>query len=207
MSATALSLPQGPDLEATDFLRRLAAMMKGGRNSEMLLEAANMIESLTERATSAEQAHQDVREQNERNLDLRNIAEIASDRLLAEAEALREQLADEAMQAEAERERIGHERERIEHERARLEEDARQLSARADDAEAELAKVTAELDELRKSLDAEIAVTVPIQAHALRLARAQFDFLAEGFARTGDVISLTICEIGSCAIDRALAID
>ena len=188
MPATLLSLPKGPDLETTDFLRRLAAMMKGGRNSEMLLQAADMIEALSERAASAEQAHQDVREQNERNLELRKVAEAASDRLLADAEALRVQLADSAMQAEAEQ--------------ARLEEEARQLSAKADDAQAQLAKATAELGALRNSLDSTTAVTVPLET--LRLARAQFDFLAEGFARNGDVISLTICEIGGCAIDQAL---
>jgi hypothetical protein len=44
---------------------------------------------------------------------------------------------------------------------------------------------------------------VPVQS--LQLARDQFDFLAKGFARSGDVISLTICEIGAQAIEKALA--
>ncbi|WP_367116423.1 hypothetical protein [Bradyrhizobium sp.] len=164
-------------------------MMKGGRNSEMLLQAADTIESLTRRTTSAEQSYQQQQQQAARNLELRQIAEAAADKLVAEAEALRVQLADEAMQAETER--------------ARLEERVRQLSAQSDDAEARLAKVTAELDGLRESLDSDTAVTVPIEA--LRLARTQFDYLAEGFAKSGDVISLTICEIGGCAIDQALA--
>lgn len=182
MSATVLSLPPNPDVETTDFLRRLATMMKGGRNSELLLQAADMIESLSERATLAERAHQDQQEQSARNLELRQIAEAAADELVREAEALRVQLANGATQAE---------------------EEARQLSAKADDAEARLAKVTAELDEVRKSLQSDTAVTVPIQA--LRLARTQFDYLADAFAKSGDVISLTICEIGGCAIDQALA--
>lgn len=182
MSATVLSLPPNPDVETTDFLRRLATMMKGGRNSELLLQAADMIESLGERATLAEQAHQDQQDQSARNLELRQIAEAAADELVREAEALRVQLANGATQAE---------------------EEARQLSARADDAEARLAKVTAELDEVRKSLQSDTAVTVPIQA--LRLARTQFDYLADAFAKSGDVISLTICEIGGCAIDQVLA--
>jgi hypothetical protein len=38
-----------------------------------------------------------------------------------------------------------------------------------------------------------------------RLARVQFDHLALSFAKGGDVISQTICEIGGCAIDSALA--
>jgi hypothetical protein len=40
---------------------------------------------------------------------------------------------------------------------------------------------------------------------SLQLARAQFDHLAEGFARQGDVVSQTICEIGARALDKALA--
>jgi hypothetical protein len=44
---------------------------------------------------------------------------------------------------------------------------------------------------------------VPIQS--LQLARAQFGFLADGFASSGDVVSQTICEIGARAIENALA--
>ncbi len=191
MTATVLSLPPSPSAEATDFLRRLAAMMSGGRNSEMLLQAAGMIESLAQRATSAEQLYHDQHEASARNLELRQVAELAADKLLAEAEALRAQLAENARQAEAER--------------IRLEEEARQLTAKAENAEARLAEAAAELDALQNSIDEfnETVVTAPIQA--LRLARTQFDFLADGFARSGDVISQTICEIGGCAIDQALA--
>jgi len=44
---------------------------------------------------------------------------------------------------------------------------------------------------------------VPVQS--LQLARAQFDHLADGFAKRGDVVSQTICEIGARALDKALA--
>ncbi len=69
---------------------------------------------------------------------------------------------------------------------------------------AQLAKLTAEVEELRnppQAIDETIAI-VPVEA--LRVARAQFDYLADGFAKAGDVISQTICEIGACAIDKAL---
>jgi len=39
---------------------------------------------------------------------------------------------------------------------------------------------------------------------SLLLARTQFDTLADGCTRNGDVISRTIAEIGGCAIDKAL---
>jgi hypothetical protein len=77
----------------------------------------------------------------------------------------------------------------------------------AEDAQARLAKVNAELDELRTPF-AELSDTVvAVPTEQLRLARAQFDFLADGFAKNGDVISQTICEIGRCAIEHALAGD
>jgi len=89
--------------------------------------------------------------------------------------------------------------------RASFTEEAHRLSAIAEDAESRLAKVNAELDELRSPF-AELSDTVvAVPTEQLRLARAQFDFLADGFAKNGDVISQTICEIGRCAIEQALA--
>jgi hypothetical protein len=71
--------------------------------------------------------------------------------------------------------------------------------------EARLAEVSGSLEALRNPVRAtEHSVTVvPIQS--LQLARAQFGFLADGFARSGDVVSQTICEIGAGAIEIALA--
>ena len=45
--------------------------------------------------------------------------------------------------------------------------------------------------------DDSIAV-VPVKS--LQLARTQFDYLAKTFATSGDVVSMTICEIGSRAL-------
>jgi hypothetical protein len=93
-------------------------------------------------------------------------------------------------------------------------EDARRLQDALEDAEIQLAQANAELDALREpvnpmeplepitAIDPSIAI-VPVAS--LQLARTQFDFLAAGFARSGDVISQTICEIGACAIDKALS--
>lgn len=71
-------------------------------------------------------------------------------------------------------------------------------------AEARIAALAAEVETLRSQqqpIDETIAV-VPVEQ--LRLARAQFDHLAQAFAGSGDVISFTICQIGACAIDKAL---
>jgi hypothetical protein len=84
-------------------------------------------------------------------------------------------------------------------------EEARRLQAAAQDADARLAELAASLEALRnpvKATEDSVAV-VPIQS--LQLARAQFGFLADGFASSGDVGSQTICEIGARAIENALA--
>ena len=63
MSATVAPLPPNPSSETTDFLRRMASMVSG-RNGEMLLRAAALIESLTQRAMSAERLYHREHEEN-----------------------------------------------------------------------------------------------------------------------------------------------
>ena len=202
MSATAFSLPPNENSETVDFLRRLASMMSGGKNAEMLLGAAGMIEALTERAMTAERLYSEQQEANERNNELREVAEIAAEMLSSEMDSLKAQLAEAARQAEVDREEATR---RAEIDRAAFAEKTLRLSAMVEDAETRFAKAGAELDELRTPF-AELSHTVvAVPVEQLRLARAQFDFLADGFAKNGDVISQTICEIGRCAIEQALA--
>jgi len=191
MTATAVSLPPNENSETVDFLRRLASMMSGGKNAEMLQGAAGIIEALTSRAITAERLCSEQQDERARNHELREAAGVAAEKWISEAAALKAQLTDAARQAEIDR--------------ASFTEEAHRLSARAEDAESRLAKVNAELDELRTPF-AELSDTVvAVPTEQLRLARAQFDFLADGFAKNGDVISQTICEIGRCAIEQALA--
>jgi chromosome segregation ATPase len=184
-------MPPDENAETVDFLRRLAGMMSGGKNAEMLLGAASMIEALASRAMTAERLYSEQQDEREKSNELRQVAEIAADNLNSEIAALKAQLAEAARQAEVDR--------------ASFAEEEHRLSTKAEDAEARLAKVNSELDELRTPF-AELSDTVvAVPTEQLRLARAQFDFLADGFARNGDVISQTICEIGRCAIEHALA--
>jgi chromosome segregation ATPase len=192
MSVTAVSMPPDENAETVDFLRRLAGMMSGGKNAEMLLGAASMIEALASRAMTAERLYSEQQDEREKSNELRQVAEIAADNLNSEIASLKAQLAEAARQAEIDR--------------ASFAEEEHRLSTKAEDAEARLAKVNAELDELRTPF-AELSDTVvAVPTEQLRLARAQFDFLADGFAKNGDVISQTICEIGRCAIEHALAV-
>jgi hypothetical protein len=190
MSATASPQPVNEHQEIIDFLRQLAGAMPSGEKVERLLEAILMIEALALRATAAELSCRDQQREHERSLKLRQAAELVSDDRRDEIAALKAQLAESDRQAETERTFFA--------------EEARRLRALAEAAETRLREIKAELDELRgpaTAIDQSIAI-VPVQS--LQFARAQFAFLANGFAEHGDVISQTICEIGACTIDRAL---
>jgi hypothetical protein len=202
MTATAFSIAPTEHSETVDFLRRLASMMSGGKNAEMLLGAAGMIEALASRAITAERLYSEQQEANERNNELREVAEIAAEKLSSEMDSLKAQFTEAARQAEVDREEATR---RAEIDRAAFAEKTLRLSAMVEDAESRFVKAGAELDELRTPF-AELSHTVvAVPVEQLRLARAQFDFLADGFAKNGDVISQTICEIGRCAIEQALA--
>jgi DNA repair exonuclease SbcCD ATPase subunit len=240
MPAPVYSMPSDAHQETIDFLRRLSSMLTGGRNAEMLQEAAGMIETLSRHAATTEQLLGEQQEENARNLELREIAELASDNLMAENDALKQQSAAEiaalrgdiaslkeqfAAELGALQEQFTDDKERFAHEvtslTAQLDDARRQAEidrnwfaeetlraqAAAELAQEQHAAVRAELEELRRppppeTIDESIAV-VPVQS--LQLARTQFDYLARGFAGSGDVVSQTICEIGAGALDKALA--
>lgn len=188
-----------PHQETIDFLRRLSSMLTGGRNAEMLQQAAVLIETLSERTASAEQLFREQQEDHARNLELREVAELASDNLLAEVGSLKAEIDGIKGQLE-ERNR------QTDIDRNWFAEETLRAQAQAELAQERLAAVTAELEELRQppapeAIDDSIAV-VPVES--LRIARTQFDYLAKGFASKGDVVSQMMCEIGSRALDKAL---
>lgn len=205
MSATVVSLPPSGIAETLDFLRRLASMMSGGRNAEMLLQAATHIETLGRRALSAEQLFHAQQEECAENVALRKVAELAAGRLTIEVDGLKAELLAHARLAEAEHLRQAEETQHLTEETLRLNVLIEDASVLIEDAEARLARANAEIDGLRSALTARSAATVAVPVHTLRLARAQFNHLAHGFARSGDLISQTICEIGGSAIDQAIA--
>lgn len=200
MAAPVFPLPASAQQDTIDFLRRLSSMLTGGRNAEMLQEAAGLIETLSERATSAEQLFLEQQDDHARNLELREVAELASDNLLAEVESLKAevnllkgQIEERTRQAEIDRNWFA--------------EETLRAQAHAEIADERAAALNAEIEALRKppppeAIDESIAV-VPVKS--LQLARTQFNYLAKAFADNGDVVSLTICEIGAGALDKALA--
>jgi chromosome segregation ATPase len=258
MPATVRSLPTDETQETVDFLRRLASMMTGGRNAEMLQAAASAIETLSRRATTAETllgGHQD---EHARNVEQREIAELAADNLLAELNALKAhlaqsedhaatemaglklELADREQHAEAENAALrlqlvanqqeaeaaiaalkaklaerGHADEEIASLKAQIEqrdrlaeidrrvftEEAERLRTQIQDTANGLTTMSAATEQAIGAIDESVAI-VPVQG--LRLARTQFGYLAKAFETSGDVISLTMCEIGAQALDKAL---
>lgn len=189
MSATVVPLPPNSSSETTDFLRRMASMVSG-RNGEMLLRAAALIESLAQRATTAERLFHQQQEEHTRSTALREAAELASDAMVGQIEALRAQLAEVTATAAAER--------------AAFDAERGKLIGLMQSAESHIGKLTTELDGLRASVDSFNATAVSVPIEVLRLARTQFDVLSAGFARKGDVISQAMSEIGGFAIDQAL---
>ena len=191
MSATVVPLPPNSSSETVDFLRRMASMVSG-RNGEMLLRAASLIEQLGQRAMSAERLFHEQQAESTRNAELREAAELASDAMVSQIEVLRAQLAEVTAAAAAER--------------AAFDAERGKLIGLMQNAESHIGKLTTELDSLRASVDNfnQTAVSVPVEV--LRLARTQFDFLSAGFARKGDVISQAMIEIGGFAIDEALTV-
>ena len=259
MPATVRSLPTDEMQETVDFLRRLASMMSGGRNAEMLQAAAGAIETLSRRASAAEALVNDHQDEHAKSLEQREVAELAADNLLAELNALkahlsqshsqaeselaalRGELADQQQRAEAEIASLrlqlvenqqeseaeiaslraqlaerGHADEEIASLKAQIEqrdrlaeidrrvftEEAARLRTQIQDAANGLTTMSAATEQAIGAIDESVAV-VPVQG--LRLARTQFGYLAKAFEQSGDVISLTMCEIGAQALDKALA--
>jgi chromosome segregation ATPase len=259
MPATVRALPADEMQETVDFLRRLASMMSGGRNAEMLQAAAGAIETLSRRASAAEALVHDHQDEHAKSLEQREVAELAADNLLAELNALkahlsqresqteiemaalREELADQQQQAEAEIASLrlqlvenqqeseaeiaslraqlaerGHADDEIASLKAQIEqrdrlaeidrrvftEEAERLRAQIQDAANGLTTMSAATEQAIGAIDESVAV---VSVQGLRLARTQFGYLAKAFAQSGDVISLTMCEIGAQALDKALA--
>lgn len=140
------------------------------------------------------------------------MAELASDNLIAETEELKAifdaEIASLKERLEETRQQLDESTRQADIERNLHAEETMRLKACVEAAEMRLAETNAELEEYRRpaetGIDDSIAV-VPVAS--LELARTQFDYLAKGFACSGDVVSQTICEIGASAIERALADD
>ncbi len=147
MPAPVYSPPNNAHQETVDFLRRLSSMLTGGRNAEMLQEAAGMIETLSRRAVAAEQLFGEQQEENARNLELREVAELASDNLMAENDALQRQSTAEAAALRGE---IASLKEQFAAEFAALQE---KVANEKEQFAAEITSLTRQLDDARRQAE------------------------------------------------------
>jgi chromosome segregation ATPase len=251
MPATALSGPADSTTETVDLLRRLASMMSGGRNAEMLQAGAAAIETLSRRASAAEALLHDLQDEHAGSVEQREVAELAADNLLAEFNALKAHLAQSQNQAETEIAALKAElADQQRHAEAEIASLRLQLIENQQQAEAEIASLRAQfavkdayaqdaisalkadleqrdrlaetdrrvfaeeterLRALASRSDTEVDAAgfddtvAVVSVQALQLAHTQFGYLAKTFEKNGDVISLTMCEIGGQALDKALS--
>lgn len=182
--------PDAPE-DTVDFLRRFATMISGG-NGKKLLDAAAKLETLERRALMAEDLCRRLRDSNAELIASRDVAETTADKLAAEVIALNTELAENTRQFGIERSLFAKE--------------ASQWSAFANDVEERLAEANAELSLLRSAFGAIGTRLGLVPLQSLQVARAQFDSLAMGFAKSGDLVSQSMCEIGACALDREIDI-
>lgn len=173
--------------EIVRFLRRFADLMSNGHNSDHLLRAANLIETLIKRAKDADELLHEEQARGERNLLLLKSTEIDCAKLETEIAEVKTRLAEQQLKLT---EAVVH---------AATEE--RRLLARAEQAEAQAAAIENELAEARPGLAGFGEDHVVVPTSTLRHAEALFEALARD---ASDVVSQAMCEVGASTLDRAI---
>jgi DNA repair exonuclease SbcCD ATPase subunit len=173
--------------EIVRFLRRFADLMSTGYNSDHLLRAANLIETLIKRAKDADELLHEEQTRSEKNLHFLKSTEINCANLEKEIAEVKTKLAAQQLKLT---ETIVH---------AATEE--RRLLARAEQAEAQIAAIENKLAEARPGLASFGDDHVVVPTSTLRHAEALFEALAREAA---DVVSQAMCEVGASTLDRAI---
>lgn len=176
--------------ETVSFLRRFASMISVGQNAAYLNQAAMLIETLSTRATEAERATAEQQAVTATYSDMCKAYEVVVDRQRAEAATLEARVARLTDEGAAERARLTGEAERLGEQLARAQ---AERTAAADS----LADLTARYATLGET-------SVIVSVAALQAVRAQFDSLADEFARHGDVIALAMSDAGRCTVDEMI---
>ena len=150
-----------------------------------LLRAARLLETNAEMVKETNELLRVERVRGDANSELRKTLEDGIVGLENEIAALKTQLSESQARLNAQN----------------LEAEARQseLLRRAEEAEEKLALVQQELA-TRASDDTHILVPVT----TLCLAKAQFESLASGFAKVGNIVSQTMCEASASSLERAI---
>jgi hypothetical protein len=169
--------------EILRFLHRFADLMSTGSNSDNLLRAARMLET-----------HADLLKETTELLQLERIKGDAGAEMRKTLEARIDETEDEilALQAELSRQQSSANETIVEMERRQGE-----LLQRAEQAEAALAAV--------QDVPPAIPVgSIAIELSTLRVAKAQFESLAQAFEKSGNIVSQVMCEASASSLDRVI---
>ena len=169
--------------EILRFLHRFADLMSTGSNSDNLLRAARMLET-----------HADLLKETTELLQLERIKGDAGAEMRQTLEARIDETEDEilALQAELSRQQSSANETIVEMERRQGE-----LLQRAEQAEAALAAV--------QDVPPAIPVgSIAIELSTLRVAKAQFESLAQAFEKSGNIVSQVMCEASASSLDRVI---
>jgi uncharacterized coiled-coil protein SlyX len=165
------------------FLHRFADLMSNGTNSENLLRAAKMLEAHIALLNESNEALRLERAKADETGGIRRALEARVGAFEQEILALKSALAEQQSRSEL----VFAEMERRQGE----------FLQRAEEAEARLAAA----EELPPPT-ALGSIAVPLSA--LRLARAQFESLAQAFERSGNIVSQVMCEASASNLDRVM---
>jgi hypothetical protein len=169
-----------PDAEEiVRFLRRFSDLMSTGYNADHLLRAADLIETLVQRVTKAEELLRAEQIKSKNDLDCTKSAYTKFEIETAELKA-----------------RIADQQWKLNEAVINATKEQQKLLERAEQAETRLASIEADLAEGRVSAT---HVIVPIST--LRLAEAQFEALA---AEVSGFVAQVMCEVGASTLDRAI---
>jgi len=182
--SVATSLEASENQEILRFLHRFADVM-AGNNSENLLRAARLLEINAETVLETNELLRVERARGAATSELRKALEDRLAGLEDEIAVLRTQLS----QSQA----------RLNDQNREAETKQGELLHRAEEAGAKL--VLAEQALATKASDA-MHIVVPVTT--LRLAKAQFESLAAGFEKAGNIVSQTMCEASASSLDRAI---
>jgi hypothetical protein len=166
------------------FLHRFADVM-AGNNSENLLRAAQLLEINAETVKETNELLRVERVRGDAHSELRKTLEDRICGLENEIAALQTQLSE----TEA----------RLNERTFEAEAREGEFLRRAEEAETKL--VLAEQALATKASDG-THIIVPVTT--LRLAKAQFESLASGFEKAGNIVSRTMCEASASSLDRAI---
>ena len=175
--------PSAETTEVLRFLRRFADLMSTGSNSQNLLRAAALVETLTDLLGQTQERLQAARLQCDTEVEARKTLAARIDELEHEVLALKSRLADQ----HARTDEIVAEMERRQSE----------FLHRAEQAEADLAAN-------RQAPPAIPEGSLAVSLSTLQLAKAQFEQLAAAFEKSGNIISQVMCEASASTLGRVI---